>query len=179
MFKKSMILIGSILVVQAYAAGPPIKLVQNQQLQQAVFQLKDIVAKQTQKLKKTGRPYYEYLRVAAISSGIYVLPKGMKDDQQPHTSDEVYYVISGKAQLKIGHRSYPVTAGSIAYVAKDTPHHFFKVIQKLTVLVVMAPAEKTPIILWLHQKGLSVSQIATVVHVKVAVVRLIVGKVGS
>ena len=41
------------------------------------------------------RSYLEFLRVPALSAGLYVRPAGGVDPQQPHTEDEVYYIVSG------------------------------------------------------------------------------------
>ena len=35
--------------------------------------------------------YLEFLRVPDLSSGLYVLPAGADDTQQPHDEDEVYF----------------------------------------------------------------------------------------
>ena len=40
-----------------------------------------------------GKLYLEFLRVPALSAGVYVLPKGGNDPQKPHHEDELYYVI--------------------------------------------------------------------------------------
>jgi hypothetical protein len=43
-----------------------------------------------------GRPLYEeFLRVPAMSCGIFVLQPGELDLQQPHNEDEIYFVVSG------------------------------------------------------------------------------------
>ena len=47
----------------------------------------------------TGRPYLEFQRSADLSTGLYVLPAGGVDRQQPHTEDEVYCVLAGRARL--------------------------------------------------------------------------------
>src|SRR2546426_782767 len=41
------------------------------------------------------RPYLEFLRVADLSAGLYILEAGAMDRQVPHTEDEVYAVIAG------------------------------------------------------------------------------------
>ncbi|MEZ4674484.1 MAG: hypothetical protein R2932_09590 [Caldilineaceae bacterium] len=43
-----------------------------------------------------GQRWHEFLRVPDLSMGLYVLPAGDTDPQQPHTEDEVYYVINGR-----------------------------------------------------------------------------------
>ena len=45
--------------------------------------------------------YREFLRVPSLSCGVYHLPKGAKDMQTPHDEDEVYFVLEGKATMKV------------------------------------------------------------------------------
>jgi hypothetical protein len=40
--------------------------------------------------RSSGESYLEFLRVPAMSLGLYVLPAGAIDPQSPHTEDEVY-----------------------------------------------------------------------------------------
>jgi len=49
-------------------------------------------------------PYAEFLRIAPMSCGIYVLQPGEEDKQRPHNEDEIYYVISGAARMKVAER---------------------------------------------------------------------------
>ena len=85
--------------------------------------------------------YLEFLKVPDLSMGLYVLPAGGTDPQSPHTEDEVYYVVSGRAQILVAEESRPVQAGSIIYVAKNVAHRFHSIEEELTVLVFFAPAE--------------------------------------
>jgi mannose-6-phosphate isomerase-like protein (cupin superfamily) len=85
--------------------------------------------------------YLEFLRVSDLSMGLYVLPAGGTDPQSPHTEDEVYYVVSGEAQIWVGDEDRHVRPGSIIYVAKDVEHRFHSIEASLTVLVFFAPAE--------------------------------------
>ena len=62
--------------------------------------------------QQAGRMYFEFLRVPALSAGVYVLPAGGTDPQQPHTEDELYYVASGAASIEVDGESRPVRAGS-------------------------------------------------------------------
>lgn len=52
---------------------------------------------------QSGKLYREFLRVPAMSAGLYVLPAGSTDPQRPHHEDEMYYVLRGKARFKAGH----------------------------------------------------------------------------
>jgi mannose-6-phosphate isomerase-like protein (cupin superfamily) len=76
--------------------------------------------------------------------GVYVLPAGGDDPQTPHSEDEVYYVVSGRAVLRVAGRDQPVQAGSVVFVERNAEHHFHSVDEELTALVFFAPAEALP-----------------------------------
>lgn len=85
--------------------------------------------------------YNEFLRVPAMSIGIYQLPAGSVDPQSPHNEDEVYHVLSGKAMITIGKTDRAVAEGSLVYVPAREPHKFHTITEDLTVMVFFAPAE--------------------------------------
>lgn len=85
--------------------------------------------------------YLEFLREQSLSAGIYTLPVGGTDPQQPHAEDEVYYVVAGRALLDVDGEARPVRPGTIAFVPARVPHHFYQIEEELTVLVFFAPAE--------------------------------------
>ena len=89
----------------------------------------------------SGRLYREFLRVPAMSAGLYVLPKGATDPQKPHREDELYYVVSGRARFTAGGEAREVSAGTLIFVAADVEHRFHGIEEELTVLVFFAPAE--------------------------------------
>jgi len=89
----------------------------------------------------SDQPYLEFLRVPGLSMGLYVLPAGGTDPQSPHTQDEVYYVVNGRAKIKVGEEDRDVQAGTIVYVAKNLEHRFHSIEEELKVLVFFAPAE--------------------------------------
>jgi mannose-6-phosphate isomerase-like protein (cupin superfamily) len=75
--------------------------------------------------------------------GLYELPAGGIDPQQPHTEDEVYYVVSGRALIRVGNEDQRVSAGSIVFVAANVEHRFHTITEDLSILVFFAPAEYT------------------------------------
>lgn len=85
--------------------------------------------------------YAEWVRVDALSAGIYRIPAGGVDDQSPHQEDEVYVVTAGAAHLEVEGRSIPVSTGTVAYVPRLADHRFLDVTEDLEVAVVFAPAE--------------------------------------
>src|SRR5215472_15444451 len=69
-----------------------------------VVRLADVNAERDAQSKR----YLEFLRVPALSAGIYVLAAGAEDPQQPHTEDEIYYVLRGRARMSCEKRLRPV-----------------------------------------------------------------------
>jgi mannose-6-phosphate isomerase-like protein (cupin superfamily) len=110
-----------------------------------VFALDQLLAKRLQ----AGRSYLEFLRVPAMSAGVYVLPAGAPDPQQPHHQDEIYYVLRGKGKMRLGGNERAeeraeersVGEGSVIFVEAGLEHRFFDVEEELVVLVVFAPEE--------------------------------------
>lgn len=90
-----------------------------------------------------GKRYSEFLRVPAMSAGIYVLPAGGVDRQLPHKEDEMYYVVRGKARMRAGSEDQEVATGSIIFVPAEIEHRFYEISEELMVLVFFAPAETT------------------------------------
>lgn len=103
------------------------------------FELADIRAA----LDASGRPFHEFVRSHDLSAGLYVLPAGANDLQTPHTEDEIYLVVEGRAWVTVGEEDRPVAAGSVVFVPADVPHRFHDIAAELVVLVVFGPAEYT------------------------------------
>ena len=101
------------------------------------FQISQLIAERAQ----SNQRYLEFLRVPALSVGLYVLPAGGVDGQQPHTEDEVYYVVGGRGAFRCGEEDRPVETGSLLYVAANVEHRFHSIEQELVILVFFAPAE--------------------------------------
>ena len=91
--------------------------------------------------RSLGKRYSEFLRVPAMSAGIYVLPAGGVDTQSPHQQDEMYYVVRGRARMCAGPEDQAVSEGSIIFVAARVEHRFYEITEELRVLVFFAPAE--------------------------------------
>lgn len=94
--------------------------------------------------RPAGHNYFELIRVPAMSAGLYVLQPGEPDRQAPHREDEIYYVVGGKATIRVGTEDRPVGAGSAIFVPAGTEHHFHSITAELQVLVIFAPAETGP-----------------------------------
>jgi mannose-6-phosphate isomerase-like protein (cupin superfamily) len=60
---------------------------------------------------------------------------------QPHTEDEIYLIIEGKASFQNGNITININKGDILFVGANKEHRFYDVIEDLTTLVIFAPAE--------------------------------------
>lgn len=80
----------------------------------------------------------EFLNVETLRAGIYRLPVDAIDPQQPHAEDEIYYVIEGRAVLRVEAETLPVRPGSIVFVPAGVPHRFEQIDRDLLVLVLFS-----------------------------------------
>src|SRR5258708_38515303 len=72
------------------------------------FELAELLAAR----ERAGELYHECVRVPALSAGVYVLPAGGADPQQPHSGDELYYVVRGRGSIVVGGERQPGAGGA-------------------------------------------------------------------
>jgi mannose-6-phosphate isomerase-like protein (cupin superfamily) len=89
----------------------------------------------------TSTPYLEFVRTPSMSAGIYELPESGEDAQTPHGEDELYYVLAGRATLRVGGEDRAVSAGGVIFVPARVEHAFHSIREPLSLLVVFAPPE--------------------------------------
>lgn len=94
------------------------------------FNLNDYI----KKLQKDSNYFHTFINRDSLAVGVLVLNPGEDDTQEPHDSDEVYFIISGDGFLQIKDKDYKIEEQKIFFVAKDTPHYFHGNTKKLTVL---------------------------------------------
>ena len=99
-----------------------------------IFQLDELLARK----RGMAIPYLEFLRVPALSCGLYTLKVGAKDLQGPHEEDEVYLVLSGRGRLRVNGSEHEVHRGSLLYVRATSEHTFFEIEEDMTLLVFFA-----------------------------------------
>ena len=85
--------------------------------------------------------WHEFFSIPSMSMGIYQLKVGEVDPQSPHTEDEAYYIISGKAKILVEDEVYDCIPGKLIFVRKHATHKFIEIQDDLTILVFFAPAE--------------------------------------
>ena len=79
--------------------------------------------------------YGVFMRIPSMSLGVYTLKKGEADAQSPHTKDEIYYVIKGKAKISVGTETYDVKEGSLIFVEAYKDHKFIDIREDLAIVV--------------------------------------------
>src|SRR5437867_13144397 len=93
--------------------------------------------------RRRGESYLEFLRVASMSCGLYELPRGAEDKQTPHAEDEVYYVVRGRARIRVRSEDREVRPGRVVFVLATVEHRLHDTLASLTVLVFFTPPEVT------------------------------------
>ena len=86
--------------------------------------------------------YTEFLNVPTMHCGLYRLAKGSNDMQTPHDEDELYYVVRGRAQLKVADEVKEVGPGSVMYVRASEEHAFFEITEDMVLLVFFATGKR-------------------------------------
>jgi mannose-6-phosphate isomerase-like protein (cupin superfamily) len=87
-----------------------------------------------EKIKNDNSYFHTFINKDSLAAGVLVLQPGEEDTQEPHDSDEVYYVISGDGFLKIKNKDYKVSKDKLFFVAKDVEHYFHGNKKQLKVL---------------------------------------------
>lgn len=101
------------------------------------FKLNDLAVER----ERIGTLYHEFLRVPAMSAGLYHLEAGGVDPQQPHHEDEAYVVMRGKGKFMMNDEDHDVQAGSVIFVPAHIEHRFHSITEDMDILVFFAPAE--------------------------------------
>jgi len=86
------------------------------------------------KIKKSDSYFHTFINKDSLATGILILKPGEKDTQEPHESDEVYFIISGNGFLKIKNKDYKISKDKLFFVGKDIPHYFHSNTKELKVL---------------------------------------------
>ena len=103
---------------------------------EAVYPLERLVSA----LDSTGGAWLPFLTVPTLQTGLYRLPAGAEDRQSPHDRDEVYFVLEGTAQIRIGDTSHAIKAGDTIFVQAAAEHRFFEIEEDLLLLVFFSEA---------------------------------------
>ena len=92
-----------------------------------------------EQLEQEDELFNEFLRRDSMSLEVYRLEAGATDPQDPHTEDEVYYIVTGSEKIRIGDDVHPVEPGDIIFVEREIDHYFFDIESELVTLIFFAP----------------------------------------
>jgi mannose-6-phosphate isomerase-like protein (cupin superfamily) len=72
----------------------------------------------------TSEYFLNIFKSKDLEVGILRLKKGQKDTQEPHSVDEVYFVIEGTGHLEIEDKIKPVNSADFIFVPANAQHRF-------------------------------------------------------
>lgn len=87
-----------------------------------------------EKIKNSGGYFHTFINRDTLAAGVLVLEPGEEDTQEPHESDEVYFIIKGDGYLRINDKDYSVEPNKMYFVGRKIPHYFHKNTKELIVL---------------------------------------------
>ena len=82
--------------------------------------------------------FIDVINTSTMEVGIINLKKEQEDTQQPHISDEIYYVISGSGTIEMDGIKKEVNPGKIIYIPKRIRHSFHANSNELVILYILA-----------------------------------------
>lgn len=103
----------------------------------AAFDL-DVLSKRNSEQDGPWLPFFDN---ETMYTGVYEIPAGGEDNQQPHRLDELYVVTKGRAVLNAGDEMFPAKSGSIFFVKAEVPHKFTDIEEDLQVIVFFSKAD--------------------------------------
>jgi mannose-6-phosphate isomerase-like protein (cupin superfamily) len=84
-------------------------------------ELKDLLSE----LEEKAAGYFvDFITTKGIQAGIIRLHPGEIDAQEPHSADEVYYVIEGTGFIKLDYKNHPIKQGTFIFVPTGSEHRF-------------------------------------------------------
>src|SRR5437879_13364207 len=92
--------------------------------------------------RRRGESYLEFLRVASMSCGLYELARGAEAKQTPHAEDEVYYVVRGRARIRVRSEGREVRPGRVVFVPAHVAHRFHDLLESSPLLVFSVPSAR-------------------------------------
>ena len=92
------------------------------------------ISEYIKKIKNSNEYFYTFINKQSLAAGVLVLRPGEEDTQEPHESDEVYFIIKGDGFLKIKNKNYTVEPNKMYFVAKNVEHFFYGNKKELVVL---------------------------------------------
>ena len=86
-----------------------------------LYELNDLLSD----LEDLGGYFIDFITTKGIQAGIIRLHPGENDTQEPHSVDEVYYVIEGNGFIKLNGENHAIKQGTSIFVPARTEHRFY------------------------------------------------------
>jgi mannose-6-phosphate isomerase-like protein (cupin superfamily) len=99
-----------------------------------IYDINKVIAKLETTNNNNGDYFLDFLQTKSINAGVLILKPKQKDTQEPHSLDEIYYIIKGEGRIQIGEKVHPFQGGMCIFVPSNTPHRFFDNNSHLVVL---------------------------------------------
>lgn len=103
-----------------------------------ICQLNDILSE----LDNHDGYFRDFINTEHIQAGILRLRIDDIDEQEPHTVDEVYYVIQGDGMIDLNGKNYPIKEGTSIFVPAGAEHRFHRKSEDLVIFYALASSIK-------------------------------------
>jgi len=85
-----------------------------------IFELDKLISR----LDKQGNYFLNFVDLNALQVGILRLRPFEKDIQEPHSGDEIYFVIRGNGFIQMNNKKQKIMPNSFIYVPANMEHRF-------------------------------------------------------
>jgi mannose-6-phosphate isomerase-like protein (cupin superfamily) len=86
-----------------------------------LYQLNDLLSELEQ---KQGGYFIDFITTRGIQAGIIRLHPSDNDTQEPHSVDEVYYIIEGSGFINLNGKNHAIKRGTLIFVHAGAEHNF-------------------------------------------------------
>ncbi|MEF8900390.1 MAG: cupin domain-containing protein [Halovenus sp.] len=90
-------------------------------------------------LKEEDAQFAEVLDEESVAVEIGRYPTS--SPKNPHTEDELYYIISGSGMIRVGDETYDIETGDVVFVEQGLEHDFFNVDEEITALTIFVGSD--------------------------------------
>jgi mannose-6-phosphate isomerase-like protein (cupin superfamily) len=94
-----------------------------------IFELEKLMSK----LEDEGNYFLTFVNLHSIQAGILRLRPSEEDVQEPHSSDEIYFVIRGNGFIQVNNRKHKLIPNSFIYIPANVEHRFYGNTEELLV----------------------------------------------
>jgi mannose-6-phosphate isomerase-like protein (cupin superfamily) len=96
------------------------KITGEKEMNSKVFELNNLLSE----LEDQEGYFIDFISTRGIQSGIIRLHPGENDTQEPHSVDEVYYVIEGNGFINLKGKDHEIKQGTSIFVPAKADHRF-------------------------------------------------------